>query len=484
MPKENEKSPVEVIREKFEETRSAADSAAESAKRATEAARSAEKKAETLGNQLEETRSKLEDAEKKLEDLRQAQIRSGRVPGGGAERAKSLGQRVVESEKVAEGLKTSNRNLPMVSVKSPARRSAITSDNMVVDNPLRPGSVDAPRRHLVIRDLMTVIGTTGDTIRYSQEIMDKALCTDLKAEAASGQNVLQVRSIAGFYPNQAILVGEGTANEESHTVQAVNQPEDDSSLGTLTLVANLANTHSKYTEITATTFKPTKENEYKPVGKFKEKEVTAPIVTLASGFSTSNQILQDSDRLAQKIDQKLPRNLDECEEDQILYGTGADGNLLGLMNHTAVQRHSWSQGESRDTMGDAIARGANKVRLAKYMPSAVVIHPTDLLNLKTSKDADGRYIYPAMFVNGAGEQKVMNLAVVESQSIRPKEALVGAFDIAATLYDREMTDVRIFESHKDYAERNMVYVRGERRIGLTIERPQAFCKINFDNQPA
>ena len=75
------------------------------------------------------------------------------------------------------------------------------------------------------------------------------------------------------------------------------------------------------------------------------------------------------------------------------------------------------------------------------------------------------------------------MPVIVTNSINSGEALVGAFNLGAMLWDREEASVRISESHSDYFTKNMLAILGEERVALTVFRPEAFVSITFDSAP-
>ena len=46
---------------------------------------------------------------------------------------------------------------------------------------------------------------------------------------------------------------------------------------------------------------------------------------------------------------------------------------------------------------------------------------------------------------------------------------------AATLWDRSGTTIEVFEQDGDNVQKNLITVRAERRLGLSVERPEAIA---------
>lgn len=224
------------------------------------------------------------------------------------------------------------------------------------------------------------------------------------------------------------------------------------------------------------------EGQLKPESELTFEVKTAPVRTIAHTITATRQVLQDAGQLRGIIDSRLVYGVRLAEEMQMLYGDGTSPNLQGILTHPGVQTHNIADGPSGDTKIDAIRRAMTKARVAEYPVSGLVIHPQDFEDIELIKDSSGRYVYiEAPSAGGAGT--FWRLPVVESTAIEPGVALVGAFALGAAVWDRQTASVAVSEHHEDYFKRNLVLVRGESRIALTIHRPEAFVKVEF-NPPA
>ena len=71
---------------------------------------------------------------------------------------------------------------------------------------------------------------------------------------------------------------------------------------------------------------------------------------------------------------------------------------------------------------------------------------------------------------------------IQSNGITADSMLVGAFRQAGTIYDRESVIVELSDSDDDNFTKNLITVRAERRLALTIEQPSHI--IGGDLTPA
>lgn len=202
---------------------------------------------------------------------------------------------------------------------------------------------------------------------------------------------------------------------------------------------------------------------------------TAQVRTIAHWIRASRQVLDDAPQLRARVDNQLLYGLDFVIENQILYGNGVGNNLQGIMTHADVQTYDIASGPATDTRIDAIRRAMTLVDVAFYEATGVVVNPFDWEDIELAKDNENRYIW--IVVTEGGIQRLFRLPVVVTPAINRGEALVGAFNLGAMLWDREQASIRISEHHSDFFVKNMVAVLAEARLALTIDRPESFVNV-------
>lgn len=226
---------------------------------------------------------------------------------------------------------------------------------------------------------------------------------------------------------------------------------------------------------------PVAEGEEKPKSELTFELKTEAVKTLAHWIPVSRQVLEDVSQIRAYIDQRLMYGLKKVEEDQVLYGNGVAPNLTGIMNNTGIQSYSWSDGTAGDTKIDCIRRAMTLARLAEYELSGIVLAPQDWEDIELLKGSDNHYIW--ITVTQGGMSRLFRIPVVETTAMTSGEALTGAFKLGAYLWDREMAAIRVSEHHEKFFIKNLVAILAEERVALTVFRPQAFIKIDFDSAP-
>lgn len=217
------------------------------------------------------------------------------------------------------------------------------------------------------------------------------------------------------------------------------------------------------------------EGALKPESNITFTAAKADVATIAHWIPASKQVLDDAAFLAGYIDNRLREGLRQEEENQLLNGSGTGTNMLGLVTQATDYAAPLTLADANQF--DEIRLAKLQVRKAFYPADAVVLNPEDWAAMELLKDAEGRYLHAA--VTSGAVPRLWGMRVVESDSLAPGEFLVGAFALAAQVWDREQANVQVSTEDRDNFVRNMVTIRAEERLALTVYRPKAFVHGSF-----
>jgi HK97 family phage major capsid protein len=217
------------------------------------------------------------------------------------------------------------------------------------------------------------------------------------------------------------------------------------------------------------------EGAEKPESDITYEREDVPVRTIAHWIRATRQVLSDFPQLATLINGRLTYGLKIAEENQILLGDGTGENVLGLIPQATD--YNTALNRSGDTMIDIIRHAILQVRLAFYPASGIVLTPTDWHNIELTKDNENRYLMANP--NGVLPPMLWGRPVVESDGMPNDQFLVGAFRLAATLFDREESSVMVSTEDRDNFVKNMVTILCEERIALAVSRPAAFVHGSF-----
>jgi HK97 family phage major capsid protein len=198
----------------------------------------------------------------------------------------------------------------------------------------------------------------------------------------------------------------------------------------------------------------------------------ANVRTIAHLFKGSRQILDDAAALQSYIDARARYGLLLAEEAQLLYGNGTGNNLHGIIPQAQAYAAPIGITVEAAQRIDRIRLALLQATLAEFPSTGIVLNPIDWAAIELLKDGEGRYIIGKPQEGTA--PRLWNLPVVETQAIVQDQFLVGAFNLAAQIFDRMGIEVLVStENDKDF-ENNMVTIRAEERLAFAVYRPEAF----------
>jgi HK97 family phage major capsid protein len=193
--------------------------------------------------------------------------------------------------------------------------------------------------------------------------------------------------------------------------------------------------------------------------------VSAPVKTIAHWLKLSKQVMDDAPALASYVDTRLRYGVDLRIDQQLLNGNGSGQNIGGLAkagNHTAFTP------SSGDNAIDSINRAIYAVAAADYNATAIILNPADWGAIERTKTTDDAYVF------GAPQRlapTLWGLPVVATNTMTAGKFMVGAFDMAAQVWNRQGTTVEMSEADDTNFQKNLVTVRAEARLALAIYRP-------------
>ncbi len=216
------------------------------------------------------------------------------------------------------------------------------------------------------------------------------------------------------------------------------------------------------------------ETTLKPESDLTFEAASAKVTTIAHWIPASKQIMADAPGLQSYVDARMRYGLDFKEEQQLLNGSGVGENLLGL--YTAATAFALPSGATAPAQRlDRLRAAILQAELAEFPVDGIVVNPVDGYNLEVMKTTDGAYLFTNPV--GTNDFRIWGRRTVQTQAMAQNTALVGAFQTAAQIFDREDASVTISSEDRDNFIRNMLTVLAELRLALAIYRPQALVKI-------
>jgi len=453
----------------------------------------------TQGGATEETRKAVETQEAQIKNLTEAydeikelapQLREmyseSQRPGAAGQKGRTApGHRFAEGEEYKQFIETGENktrkpqgfgtmNELMGEQKMMTSDEAVWGGAGILIEPLRiPGILQDPQRELRFRDLVNVQSVNTDAVVYVKESGFANLYAVLTANAASGQPVVTLDSVSGFFAGQTVIVGTETKVIATGGVNsATNQ---------LTFSTNLASGKTAGNEVTSDQLGGTPHGGKKPQANLRFEEATANLITVAHWIAAHRQTLEDVPQLQNYINTRLLFGLEMALEEMAFYGTGTNSTLMGVFNHPEVQNQGTRTGN--DVWGnpftevDWIRKAMTKAAVAEYPVNGIMLNPLNWEAIEIAKDSEGRYLWITQ--TDQGIRRVFSTPVVVSTVIRAGDFLTGAFGLGLTLLDRQRSNIRISDSHAEQFIQNVLAILAELRVGLAYIRPESLIKGKF-----
>jgi HK97 family phage major capsid protein len=204
---------------------------------------------------------------------------------------------------------------------------------------------------------------------------------------------------------------------------------------------------------------------------------SAPVATIAHWIRASKQVLADVSMLASYIDGRLRYGLALKEEAQLLNGSGVGLNISGLYTEATAYSNPGVAVQA-ETAIDRLRLALLQVTLAEYDADGIVLSPIDWAAIELTKTQDDAYLFASP--TGLAVPGLWGRPVVATQSMSAGDFLVGSFQQAAQGWDREDISVTVSTEDRDNFVKNMVTILCENRVALSVYRPEALVKGDFD----
>lgn len=212
----------------------------------------------------------------------------------------------------------------------------------------------------------------------------------------------------------------------------------------------------------------------KPESTFTTALADAKVFDYADGYTVTNQLLQDDQALASYLNSEFRYSFDAVLAEKLLNGSGTNGEPKGLLNTSGVQELEYTAGTKVAlSLIEAVRQSITKLRRATNL--SVLVSPEDAEAIDLLRDSSERFYGQGPF--GIGPETLWGRKRVVSDQLAQGQTIVGDFSQMALL-DRSGLSVQAFNQHKDYAARNLTYVRAELRAAQAIWRPAHFVVVS------
>jgi HK97 family phage major capsid protein len=221
----------------------------------------------------------------------------------------------------------------------------------------------------------------------------------------------------------------------------------------------------------------------KPQFDIRYTEASAPSQFIAGWIRISRKSLDDIPALKSSLAFRLLQKYLDSEDAQILNGTGANGQLLGLYNSANSIAYAGGKTKSVEMLVDSISQ----LEVLNHNVSGILLDPIGYNNVLLSQstgNTNGIYSLPGGLVSYGGSGMGLEVAGVKTYKSTAQAAnsfLTGDWDMGAQLLFREDPIVEFFEQDGDNVKNNQITVRIEGRVALPVYYSDAFIHGGFVN---
>ena len=220
------------------------------------------------------------------------------------------------------------------------------------------------------------------------------------------------------------------------------------------------------TEVTAA------QGGLKPISTLTTQVAEAKAFTYADGMEVTNQELTDDGIIQSLINGTLTENLDILIEDMLLNGSGTAGEPTGILATTGVLQQAFAT-----DVPTSIRKAITKLRTTSGAQiRGVLLNPEDDEAWDLVKDSHGDWVGNSPFNPNPGT--AWGYERIESQAIPVGQALIGDFS-TIHLLALEALSIQAFNQHRDFAQRNLVYIRAELRAMQLIRNAAKLCVVDL-----
>ena len=233
------------------------------------------------------------------------------------------------------------------------------------------------------------------------------------------------------------------------------------------------------------------EGGTKPESTLGLTTVDEPVKKIATFLPVSDELLEDGPSIQAYINSRLSAFV-QLEVDRQLY-RGAGGNeLVGLFNRSAPI-YSYVTGTA-DNKAVQLFKALNSMRGSQLIePEWICMHPSDYQTLRLLTDNSGQLMGGGPFlgpyggagpvgasgqITGATDVVWSKPTIVTASMGGPGTALIGT-SANAQVWARGGLSVEASNSHQNFFQLDLVAVRAERRLGLTVFRTGGYLEVRF-----
>lgn len=214
----------------------------------------------------------------------------------------------------------------------------------------------------------------------------------------------------------------------------------------------------------------------KPEATLELESLLAEVRKVAVWLPIDDEQLDDMPELGRIIDDELLYDLNKLIEELMMWGSGTGEEFNGICVDPDIPTARVVGG---DTLIDTARRMITDVRIARYEPNGLVVHPLDFEEIVLEKGSDSRYVW--VVVTEGDQSRIWGVPVIETVAaenfagslVEERRMVVGDWKRGATLWDRQQANVQVGWINDQFTK-NKRTILAEARAAFAVRRPLAF----------
>ena len=208
----------------------------------------------------------------------------------------------------------------------------------------------------------------------------------------------------------------------------------------------------------------TAEGAAKTQEDFDVNEKSAKVEKVTAYTKVSLEMLDDVAFMEAEIRNNLIELIALKADAQVLGGNGTTPNLNGI----TTQATTYAAGSFAGTFGtaannfDVLRTAINQVEAANYLPSAIVLHPTDATFMELTKDTTNGYVAPSLFLVSNGVTTFAGIPVIKNTGVTAGTFLLGDFN-QVNVRMRQDATISMGNENDDFTK-NLITILAEMRL--------------------
>jgi len=194
---------------------------------------------------------------------------------------------------------------------------------------------------------------------------------------------------------------------------------------------------------------------------------TSNVQKITVWLPVTDEAIEDTEALAETIDDRLALQIRQRLEFQMLNGNGTTPNLRGILNVAGIQ----TQAKGADTAAVAIRKAKTKIQTPGYaQPDLLVINPTDAeeIDLAAAVDLTAPWVV---------KDEMWDVPRYATDALTAGTAVMGDWGNYAGLKVKKGLTLQVSDSHSTFFLEGKHAVRAEIRVAFPVYRAAAFVTV-------